>query len=351
MKTEIIKIDTNNIEIEKISYAANILKSGGLVAFPTETVYGLGANALNELAVKGIFAAKGRPADNPLIVHVAHKCQVGSLISHTSNIAEKLMDKFWPGPLTLIMPKSNIIPPIITAGLETVAIRMPSHPVALALIKKAGIPVAAPSANTSGRPSPTKAEHVIDDLFGKIDVIIDASTPSIGIESTVLDIMAHPPTILRPGGITLEMLENSLGKVALDPSINNYMHKDLPPMSPGMKYKHYAPLAKVIIIKGNGMPVVDRIRKEIDSYREKGLSIGVLATDQTRDFYNNCHVISLGNRDNPESIASRLFGALREFDKKEVDIILAESIEDTGIGFAVMNRLSKAAGYNIINVV
>jgi len=350
MKTEIIKLNPDSIDIEKIDYAADVLRSGGLVAFPTETVYGLGADATNESAVKNIFKAKGRPSDNPLIVHIANKNDVERLVSRIPPKAFLLMDKFWPGPLTLIMDKSHIIPDAITAGLDTVAIRMPCHHVALALIERSGLPVAAPSANTSGKPSPTNAEHVIDDLYGKVDVIIDAGSCGVGLESTVLDITADPPVILRPGGVTSEQLKEVLGSVNTDPAIFSKDFKNTTPKSPGMKYKHYSPKAEVIIIKGKSGQVTGKINKMVEELRLKGLKVGILATEQTKAAYSNAEIISAGDREHLETIASNLFKALREFDLRGVDVILAESVENSGIGLAIMNRLNKAAGYNIIEV-
>ncbi|HHW47028.1 MAG TPA: threonylcarbamoyl-AMP synthase [Clostridiaceae bacterium] len=350
MKTEIIKLNPDNIYTEKIDYAANVLKSGGLVAFPTETVYGLGADATNENAVKKIFTAKGRPSDNPLIVHISNKNDVERLVSRIPSSAFRLMDKFWPGPLTLIMEKSRIIPHVITAGLSTVAIRMPSHPVALALIERSGLPVAAPSANTSGKPSPTNAKHVIDDLYGKVDVIIDAGSCGVGLESTVLDITTEPPVILRPGGVTYEQLKEVLGSVDTDPALFSKDFMNATPKSPGMKYKHYSPKAEVIIIKGKSEKVAGRINKMAEELRLNGLKVGILATEQTKALYRDAEIISAGDREHLETIASNLFKALREFDKRGVDVILAESVENSGIGLAIMNRLNKAAGYNIIEV-
>jgi L-threonylcarbamoyladenylate synthase len=350
LKTEIIKVDKNNIDLEKISHAAKVLKNGGLVAFPTETVYGLGANALDEGAVKKIFTAKGRPSDNPLIVHIADKSSLGSIVRETSSNASILMDRFWPGPLTLVLKKSEIIPSVITAGLDTVAVRMPSHPVALALIKESGLPIAAPSANTSGRPSPTHAKHVIGDLEGKVDVILDAGSADVGLESTVLDATIIPPMILRPGGVTWEQLSGVLGVVDIDPSLAGSTSNDFKPKSPGMKYKHYSPKAQVIIVSGNTSDVTIRINRLICEYSSKSLKVGVLATDQTKNAYSAHEVISAGDRERPETIAANLFDALREFDERGVQIILAEAVDNSGIGMAIMNRMSKAAGYNIIKV-
>lgn len=348
--TEIIKLDADNIDIDRLGFAAEVIRNGGLVAFPTETVYGLGADALNEAAVESIFRAKGRPSDNPLIVHIADKGMVDSLVRSTTNEALRLMDSFWPGPLTIVMDKSGAVPRIVTAGLDTVAVRMPLHPVALALIKLSGCPIAAPSANVSGRPSPTDAKHVIEDLSGRVDVIIDAGPAKVGLESTVLDATVMPPVILRPGGITPEQLRAVIGEVGIDPALLSKDRADIIPKSPGMKYTHYSPKAQVIIIRGGLARVAGRINQMIDEYEAKGIRAGVMATEQTGSFYPKGTVISAGDRDRPETIAANLFRVLREFDDRQVQVILAEAVDNTGIGLAVMNRLQKAAGYNIIEV-
>lgn len=350
MKTEIVKIHKSNIDIKKIQYCAEVLKEGGLVAFPTETVYGLGANALDDKTVRKIFEAKGRPSDNPLIVHISDRERLYELVENVPRVAPVLMDRFWPGPLTLILDKSDIIPQVITAGLDTVAVRMPSHPVALALIRESGIPLAAPSANTSGRPSPTNAKHVIDDLWGKVDVIIDAGNSKIGLESTVLDLTAEPPMILRPGGITLKQLKEVVNDTGIDPGLMKRPEKDCRPRSPGMKYTHYSPRADVIIIEGDLKKVTAKIYSLTREYEAAGKKVGILATDQTVNLYSAGELITLGDRDKPETIAAKLFWALRELDERNVEIILAEGVEYSGIGLAVMNRMSKASGFNIIKV-
>ncbi|MCR4437105.1 MAG: L-threonylcarbamoyladenylate synthase [Clostridiales bacterium] len=350
MKTEIIKIEKDPMDEDKLEYAAEVIRAGGLVAFPTETVYGLGANALDERAVKKIFEAKGRPSDNPLIVHIAQRSEADGLVKNKPAYASILMERFWPGPLTLIMDKADVVPRTTTAGLGTVAVRMPSHPVALALIRRSGLPIAAPSANTSGRPSPTCARHVIDDLYGKVDIIIDGGSAAVGLESTVLDITVSPPVILRPGGITPEELEKGLGSVVgIDPGLLRKPAPDLLPKSPGMKYKHYSPKADVVIIEGTLEKVAAKINTLIAEHEAGGMTVGVLATDQTKNLYPSKNtVISMGDRNSPENIAANLFKTLRKFDETGVRLILAEAVENTGIGLAVMNRMTKAAGYNII---
>jgi len=338
----------------QLDYAAEVLRSGGLVAFPTETVYGLGANALDGNAVKNIYKAKGRPSDNPLIVHISSTDSLDKLVRNIPSAAFPLMEAFWPGPLTLIMPRSDIIPDVITAGLDTVAIRMPSHPIAAALIRKAGVPVAAPSANSSGRPSPTLAKHVIEDLSGKIDVIIDGGSSEIGVESTVLDITVTPPMVLRPGGITLEQLREVLGNVSCDraPSAPNASYI---PKSPGMKYRHYSPKAAMLLLEGNNEQVAAEISRRAALYHKEGTAVGILVTDETASLYDPqlhtfCKILSLGSRKNPETLAANLFRRLREFDENAVDVIMAETTDVSGIGRAVMNRMLKAAGGNIIKL-
>lgn len=351
MKTEILKIDIHNIDSAKIKYAAQVIEEGGLVAFPTETVYGLGANALNKAAVEKIFTAKGRPSDNPLIVHVADKESVEKLVSRIPEKAVKLMDTFWPGPLTLVMDKQSNVPDIITAGLDTVAIRVPSHPIALALIRAAKLPIAAPSANISGKPSPTDSKHVINDLDGKVDVIIDGGFSNIGVESTVVDMVVEPPMLLRPGGITLEQLEAVIGNVQIDPGVaQKSLDGKIVPKSPGMKYKHYAPKAKVVIVEGEIQKVAEKINELVKDYESRNIKVGILATDETKQLYPKNLTVSLGSRMNPETIAANLFNAFRDYDKTDVQTIFAEAIDSSGIGLAIMNRMNKAAGYNIIKV-
>jgi len=349
MVTQVIKIDINNINKGKLGIAAEALKQGEIVAFPTETVYGLGANALDPAAVEKIFKAKGRPSDNPLIVHIADKEKVYELTNNIPEKATKLMDKLWPGPLTLVFEKNSIIPEIITAGLNTVAIRMPEHPVARELIRLAAIPVAAPSANVSGKPSTTTAQHVLEDLDGKIEIVIDAGSSRVGLESTVLDVTVDPPMLLRPGGITPKQIEDIIGHIDIDKTILGKVNADNIPKSPGMKYKHYAPKAHVIIVKGENINnQVMKICELAANKKREGKKVGICATRQTIDNYRDYEAISMGDRNKPETIAASLFSLLREFDARGVDVILSESVDENGVGLAIMNRMVKAAGYDII---
>lgn len=349
IKTKIIKINKKQPEKSFILEAAKSIKAGELVAFPTETVYGLGANGLDEKAVKKIFSAKGRPVDNPLILHVSSIEDVKSLVEFISEDAESLMERFWPGPLTILLRRSKKVPDIITAGLDTVAIRMPNHSIALELIKNSGVPIAAPSANTSGKPSPTDANHVVEDLKGKIHMIVDGGMTGIGIESTVLDLSGEIPMILRPGGITLEEIRKTTPNVVEDLSIIED-REDIIPKSPGQKYRHYAPKAEMIVFTGEVIKIVEAINTHTEKNISKGLKVGIMATYETRDLYPSGEIISLGSRADKETIAHNLFHTIRRFDGKNVDIILAEGVELSHIGSAIMNRLKKAAGGNIIKV-
>ncbi|MBI4739718.1 threonylcarbamoyl-AMP synthase [Candidatus Woesearchaeota archaeon] len=335
MKTTIIKLAGTIADRKKIKQAARVIRKGGLVAFPTETVYGLGANAVDAQAVKKIFKAKGRPSDNPLIVHVANKKDFSRLAAEVTPAAKKLISNFCPGPLTLVLKKSKMISSSVSAGLDTVAIRMPSHPVALKLIKESKVPIAAPSANLSGKPSPTDAKHVIEDLNGKIDVIIDAGKTKIGVESTVVDMTTNPPTLLRPGGITREALRRVVDKIAMRFGRGGQIAK-----SPGMKYRHYAPNAKLILIEGRPTQVIRKIKKRVCMYRLRGKRVGIM-TIRRDHTYDADAVILVGTT--PTAVARNIFHALREFDKRRVDIVLAEGIAERGMGLAVMNRLRKAA--------
>lgn len=348
-KTLMLKVDSQNPKSEKIRIAADFIKKGGLVAFPTETVYGLGADALNPKAVLAVFEAKKRPLDNPPIVHVGSVSDVFRLVGEVPSKAEKLVEAFWPGPLTLIFKRSVIVPEVTVAGLDTIAIRMPNHNVALALLVESRCPIAAPSANLAGKPSPTTAKHVLDDLDGRIDAVLDAGPTRIGVESTVLDMTVEPPQILRPGGTPYEALKEVLGDVRLHPIA--VAEKEVPvekARSPGIKHKHYAPDAEVVLVEGEVSAVVEKVKELVELYRGEGKRVGVLATDETVGYYKAAVVKSLGSRNDLAAIAKNLFRLLREFDFENVDVIVAEGISTEGLGLAVMNRLRKAAGYKIV---
>lgn len=356
MKTTVEKYIENdrNQNSELMKKAGAIIKNGGLVAFPTETVYGLGANALDTDAAKKIYEAKGRPSDNPLIAHIADKEQVYVLAKNISHKAEKLMEKFWPGPMTLVFEKQDIVPMGVTGGLNTVAVRMPDNEVALGLIKASGVPIAAPSANSSGRPSPTLAGHVLEDMDGRIDMIIDGGQVNIGIESTIVDMTSEPPMILRPGYITRSMLEQEIGEVAVDKITTikdkSELSEDYKPKAPGMKYRHYAPKADFIMFEGDIKEVVAHINKLAKNNDEKGIKTGIIATDETISEYGNGTVVSIGSRRIRETVAKNLYKVLRDFDGMQVDVIYGETFYDDDLGSAIMNRLIKAAGYMIEKV-
>lgn len=397
MLTRMIKIE--NADDGQLKEAARILRAGGLVAFPTETVYGLGANGLDEEAARKIYAAKGRPSDNPLILHISSAEEILPLVQEVPEAAGKLMDAFWPGPLTMIFPKSGIVPYGTTGGLDTVAVRMPSDPVANRLIALTGLPIAAPSANRSGRPSPTTAEHVLQDMDGRIEMILDGGPVGIGVESTIVDVTGDVPVLLRPGAVTIEMLQETVGRVEIDPAITGPMAAGARPKAPGMKYRHYAPKAELVlveerrrVISNGGIALTDRERGGIASSGQerggiapadrecceapdtagsasaepvseavvrtinrlvqeklsRGYRVGVICTDETRDRYPAGMVRSLGLRGNQETIAHNLFAVLREFDDLQADYIYSESFAGDHLGQAIMNRLTKAAGYHVI---
>ena len=346
------RVKTN--EVSKACYdaalreAATLLRDGEVVAFPTETVYGLGGNAFDAAAAAKIYAAKGRPSDNPLIVHVSHIDMVDDLVTEMTPLFRRLAFEFWPGPLTMILPKSDRVPAATTGGLDTVAGRFPDHPVALALIREAGGYVAAPSANTSGRPSPTLASHVWDDLRGRIDMIIDGGEVGIGIESTIVDLTGPEPVILRPGYITQEMLEKVVGRVSLDRALDS----DDPavrPKAPGMKYKHYAPKAPLYIVEGGQSAVQETIASLAEKAASEGKKVGVICTDESAENYRTGIVRSAGTRTDEATVAAHLYRILREMDALGADVIYAEAFDTAGIGMAVMNRLMKAAGHKVIH--
>ena len=344
METIVKKTDKNQIDKEVIREAGDILKKGGLVAFPTETVYGLGADALQEEAAKKTYEAKGRPSDNPLIVHIADYEDLKKIAVNIPAETDALAAHFWPGPLTMIFEKSDIVPYGTTGGLDTVAVRMPSDPVAAELIRAAGGFVSAPSANTSGRPSPTTAEHVLEDLGGKIDMVIDGGSVEIGLESTILDMTVEPPMILRPGAITADMFEEVIGPVSVDETILGSESKK-PPKAPGMKYRHYAPKARLAIVEGDLREEMLAIRQLAYAASREGKKVGIIATDETLPFYKYGLVKDIGTRENEKTIARNLYRILREFDEEDVDTIYSESFAMQGIGKAIMNRLEKAAGH------
>lgn len=325
---------------ERLKVAARLIRGGKLVAFPTETVYGLGADALNESAVRKIFEAKGRPADNPLIVHIADIEWLFDLTREVPEMAIELAEKFWPGPLTLVLPRDPKVPDVTTGGLDTVAVRMPAHPIALDLIRLSKRPIAAPSANISGRPSPTDAEHVIEDFYGRIECVVDGGPTPIGVESTVLDLTGPKPILLRPGGLTLEEIEKVAGEVEIHPAVKG--KRVGLAKAPGMKYRHYSPSAQVIVVEGEREAVRKKIDELVKEFQKKGMRVGVMATERHKaDVF-----FPLGQSD--VEVARNVFRALRELDKAGVDVIIAEGIEERGLGIAVMNRLRKAAGYRIV---
>lgn len=354
MDTIIKKINENNLDMKAIKEAGDVIRHGGLVAFPTETVYGLGADGMDETASAKIYAAKGRPSDNPLILHIADISELDKVASEIPKKAKLLMDKFWPGPMTLIFKKKSEVPYGTTGGLETVAVRYPEHPVALELIKASGTPIAAPSANTSGRPSPTKAEHVIDDMDGKIDMIIDGGPVGIGIESTIVDVTQDIPMILRPGFITKAMLEDIVGEVLVDKVVEaktvEELGGDYSPKAPGMKYKHYAPRAELTMFEGPVSKVIEIIGKRAELDEKDGDKVGIIATDESKHLYKCGRVVSIGSRKDEETIARGLYSILRDFDDMGVDVIYSETFYDDDLGQAIMNRLIKAAGYKIVSV-
>jgi len=351
MKTVVLKIDAINPDLRKILLAANFIKEGKLVAFPTETVYGLGVDALNAQAVTAIFKAKNRPFDNPPIVHVSRISDVHRLVDEIPFNARVLIKRFWPGPLTLIFRRSRIVPDVTVAGLDTIAVRMPRQNVALALIKKSNCPIAAPSANLSGKPSPTAASHVLEDLNGKIDMILDAGPTTIGVESTVLDLTVDPPQILRPGGTTLEALKAALGKVELSSAVTAEKPVTLEKArSPGILHKHYSPNAEVVLIEGESSRVIKKIMELNRNYRDEGRRVGILCTSEIQKQVDADLVKAFGSKNDLESIAHSLFRLLREFDSEGTNVILVQGLSTKGLGLAIMNRLRKASGYKIVKV-
>lgn len=341
MKTEILKIDRENIDTDAIKKAANFIKSGQLVAFPTETVYGLGADGINDEACRKIFKAKGRPSDNPLILHISHISMLDNLVEEITDKHRKLFE-LWPGPMTLIFKKSKSIPDAVTAGGDTVAIRFPSDQIARALITEADTPIAAPSANISGRPSPTKARDVYQDMDGIIPLIIDGGESNIGIESTVIDLSGDEPIILRPGFYTYEFLKDILSDMRLDDSL---VDSSKIPKSPGQKYKHYAPKAKLRVFIGEDVPT--HLLSEAEKYKSDGKKVGILAFEEDKEKFNSYPYISLGSRKDLSTMSHVLFSSLREMDRLGVDLILAEGVKEKHLGKSIMNRMKKAAANDV----
>ena len=366
METQLLKIETEpdwesagSDELKErmrksrdaLELAGQLIRQGDLVAFPTETVYGLGADALNEDAAAKIYAAKGRPSDNPLIVHICRLDQAAEIAEDISEDAWKVMERFWPGPLTVILKKKPIVPDGTTGGLKTVAVRMPSHPAAAALIRVSERMIAAPSANRSGRPSPTSADHVYEDMKGRIPLILDGGPVRIGIESTILDMTGVRPVILRPGFITPEMLEELIGPVSIDPAVaGREKPVDIEARAPGMKYRHYAPKGQLILVEGADSKVVEEINRLAREREQEGYRVGIIATDETFSSYKAGRRRSIGKRSDPETVAAGLYRILREFDDLDCQYIYSESFFEKGLGDAVMNRMLKAAGYRLIEV-
>ncbi len=345
MQTRVLPLEPN--PAPAVALAAELLRAGEVAAFPTETVYGLGANGLNEEAVAKIFAAKGRPSDNPLILHIAKTEEIFPLVSEFPEKARKLAEAFWPGPLTLVLPKSAAVPSIVTAGLDTVAVRFPKSDIARALISSCGFPIAAPSANASGRPSPTRAEHVLADLDGKIPLILDGGACEVGLESTVLT-LTPKPTLLRPGLVTREMIEGVLNEpVAVHAAVLAEANGDAP--SPGMRHTHYAPSAEVYVVSGETLEAMaEKIRRRCAEFERIGRKCAIFATEQTQTFYFSKNYVIMGNRNNPESICARLFALLRGAEGAGFDVIFIEAVKAEGAGLAFMNRALRSAGFKFI---
>lgn len=345
METKRWSVDKTVDKLElypQVSQAADLLRENEVVAFPTETVYGLGGNAENDGAVSKIFEAKGRPSDNPLIIHIGKMEQIEEFVQEVPQKAAKLMEAFWPGALTIIFnKKEGALSDVATAGLSTVAVRMPDHPIALSILQESGLPIAAPSANRSGRPSPTTAQHVWEDLNGRIAGIVDGGPTGIGVESTVIDCTEDIPVILRPGGVTKEQLQEVVGEVGVDPAL---LKSKEAPKSPGMKYTHYAPDAPLYLVKRGR----EELQEIINEKRREGLSVGVLTTEENKAYYDADVVYACGRRAELETVAAHLYEALRSFNNTDVDLILSETFPSEGVGDAIMNRLLKAAGHKVI---
>ena len=350
MKTKVVTIHPNQVEVAKMKEAAALIARGELVAFPTETVYGLGGDALRPEAAKKIYEAKGRPSDNPLIVHISEYADLQRIAKEIPPQAKALSDAFWPGPLTMIVKKKDTVPDTTTGGMDTVAVRMPNHPVALALIRESGCLIAAPSANTSGRPSPTEASHVAEDMEGRIPMILDGGPVGIGIESTIIDLTEEKPMVLRPGYITPEMLSEVLQEeVMIDPGLiaSDDTKK---PKAPGMKYRQYAPKAQLVIVDGEPSDVVEKINELVQAKKRQGQKIAVIATEESCGSYDADVVLCIGKRTDEDQIAQHLYKLLTECDSLEADFIYSECFQTPRIGQAIMNRLLKAAGHTVIKV-
>ena len=349
MKTKISMIKNASEDEKEIQEAAEIIKNGGTVVFPTETVYGLGADGLNSEAVKKIFEAKGRPQDNPLIIHVSSK-DLNLYAEEVPQIANKLVEKFWPGPLTIILKKKDIVPNETSASLDSIGIRMPNNEIALKLIELSETTIAAPSANISGRPSPTDLQRCVEDLDGKVDCILGGEQSDIGVESTIVDCTVNPPLVLRPGGVTLEMLREIDPNINIDPAIMKKPEPNLKPKAPGMKYRHYAPKAKVTVVSGNKKNTIEKIKEMVHYNIEKKKKVCILTVDENEKEYSEGIKISLGSLNDLSTVARNLFETLRKCDDIGADVVFAESFEQKGVGIAIMNRLNKAAGFDIVEV-
>lgn len=351
METKVIKIDRECPDKEQLKQAGKLLAQGALVAFPTETVYGLGGDGLQEDAAARIYAAKGRPSDNPLILHIADLSALEILAVDVPELAYRMAERFWPGPMTMILKKSPVVPYATTGGLDTVAIRMPSDEIAREIIKASGTYIAAPSANLSGRPSPTKAEHVIEDLCGRIEMIVDGGDSDIGLESSIIDLSGETPMILRPGFITKEDFEQVVAQVKYDKAVlATRPQESVVAKAPGMKYRHYAPKGQITIVEGAPSAVAATINKLVAEKEAAGIRVAVLCAEETKNNYVGQHIYSLGSLKSEKEIAAHLFAALRMFDTEEMEIIYSESFEHTRLAGAIMNRLRKAAGYQTIFV-
>ncbi len=351
MKTKIITIDRKNPDKALLAEAGGLIKKGALVAFPTETVYGLGGDGLQETAAARIYAAKGRPSDNPLILHIADISALEVLAVDIPELAYRLAEQFWPGPLTMILKKSEIVPYATTGGLDTVAVRMPSDEIAREIIRASGTYIAAPSANLSGRPSPTKAEHVIEDLSGRIEMIVDGGDSDIGLESSIIDLFGEVPMILRPGYITKEDFEQIVAQVEYDSAVlATKPQESIVAKAPGMKYRHYAPKGQITIVEGEPSLVVQKINALVAEQETRGVRTAVLCAEETKEQYVCQHIYSLGSLKSEKEISAHLFAALRSFDTEKMEVIYSESFDKTKLAGAIMNRLRKAAGYQIVRV-